>query len=247
MSDTSSINESTAIDAKTGLPATGVQSTSNADRLEKKKNREKRRRSEVNDRFDELIEVMEDAQSQMINAPPFSNEFSKGVLTKAGLLEKAVELVKLLAEENKKLKTMIQPSALQPAPALPPFDPTLAQKWMANNHVMPGFNASAMQQQQPSLGLGSMVDCPPFMGQPQPMMFPHAPNGMPPMGYHHTKPSVLSYHDMLQLGDWNQGSQVQFQHGSGMKPLHQKTIGYEAAPQAPTVGPAPLSTHAECA
>lgn len=47
---------------------------------------------------------MEDAQSQLMNATSSANDFSKGTLTKAGLLEKAVDLVKLLADENKKLK-----------------------------------------------------------------------------------------------------------------------------------------------
>lgn len=46
---------------------------------------------------------MENAQAQMLNAP-YSGDFSKGVLTKAGLLEKAVDLVKQLSDENKKLK-----------------------------------------------------------------------------------------------------------------------------------------------
>ena len=96
----------------------------NYERLEKKKNREKRRRSEVNERFnevwcrhgiigmvfkfndgfDQLVDVMDKAQGEILGGISLESDCNKGVMTKSDLLERAVELVKALSEENRMLK-----------------------------------------------------------------------------------------------------------------------------------------------
>jgi DNA repair photolyase len=52
----------------------------------------------------QLVEVMDNAKAQLMNKAGYSNDYSKSILTKSDLLEKAVELVKQLADENKKLR-----------------------------------------------------------------------------------------------------------------------------------------------
>lgn len=212
----------------------------NLDRLEKKKNREKRRRSEVNERFNELVEVMDNAQSQMMNTPGYSNEFSKSILTKSDLLEKAVDLVKALADENKKLKMMVQGS-IPPMPMMGhghsvPFDPT---------HVYQGW-AAAPQQQMPPFGAPVLYPAqsaqqqvrggvpPEYQHQ---FMRPHAQHMIPPAL---NKPSVLSYADMAQLGDWGAVN------GHNAFETQQKTR-FETTPVSKTSNVTFQPTHAECA
>lgn len=219
-----------------------AQKNSNLDRLEKKKNREKRRRSEVNERFDELIEVMEKSQAQLMNAPPFASDLPKGTLTKAGLLEKAVDLVKLLAEENKKLKMMVQNNA-QPMPTmLPPFSFDRNMNWMAVPHGMPGYGGSVMPN---TMGMAGPVDFGLFKQPQQQLQLPGTggPLAPPPVGYNGKKTTILSHADMVQLGEWTTAPKGNFHLGSSENP-----VGYEKSNQAhqePAM--ALLSTHAECA
>ena len=68
------------------------------DRLERKKNREKKRRNEVNDRFMELMDAVFLAEKSMFNPP--SGEHNKSAPTRSDSLERATRVVYALIREN---------------------------------------------------------------------------------------------------------------------------------------------------
>jgi hypothetical protein len=204
----------------------------NVDRLEKKKNREKRRRNEVNERFDELVEVMDNAQSQLMNNTGYSNEYSKSILTKSDLLEKAVELVKALAEENKKLRTMQQPPPQAMQMGAPPgfgcrtpAGPGGYPNWSMPQN-MPPFNPG-MYGQMPAGGGIRTSEFQPFMQQPQQMP--------------------------LQQGPQQQGQQQPVQQGQGQQGQGQQGQGQgqqkmQPLPNLPlSVGPASVLSYSDMA
>jgi hypothetical protein len=87
---------------------------------------------------------MDEAQATM-GTPPPNEDLNKSVVTKADLLEKAVNLVGLLSQENKKLRQML-PSTLSMTPAM------MYQNSIVNQQMMMGYPGQMMMPPYPQYG-----------------------------------------------------------------------------------------------
>lgn len=132
---------------------------------------------------------MEDAQASM-GSPPPNEDPNKSIITKADLLERAVHLVSLLSQENKKLRQMIPPLTMTPA--------MMYQSQLMNSQML-NYPGQMMMMPPTSSPYGSQYGTYPHMSQQT------APQPGPPMNLQTQQKSLnmMEYpQNMANMAGW---------------------------------------------